>query len=117
MPPGSLDDLLALTPAADSFRDYVDAVWSDAATDRGLLELCRRRMAFLLGRGEWDADVLDARRRTAVAFAEQWLVDPSSMTDEMCAALRSELGDAAAVSFTFGLAIVEAQLRFEAVMT
>ena len=46
-------------------------------------------------------------------FAEQWLLDPSAMTDEQCAALRAELGDEGAVAFTYGISVVEALLRTE----
>jgi alkylhydroperoxidase family enzyme len=133
----TLDELLELTPAAATLSAYRDAVWNDAATDPVLLELCRRRMAQLLGldaarlvphpaalRGldhqrlaelpRWPTSPhFSERERVALAFAEQWLLDPSGMRDEDCAALRTQLGDAGCAAFTMGLALVEATLRLE----
>jgi alkylhydroperoxidase family enzyme len=134
----TLDGLLELSPAAATLRAYRDAVWSDPASDPLLLELCRLRMAQLLGRdaaalqrdpaatraGLSDAHVadlarwptsskFDARHRAALAFAEQWFLDPSGMRDEDCAALRAALGEPGCASFTMGLALVEATLRLE----
>jgi len=136
--PALAEDLLGLTPAAATLRAYEDAVWSDEQQDPVLLELCRLRLGQLLGLDpahrtlhaaalaggltrddvaelpRWHASPrFDARRRAALAFAEQWLVDPSGTTDEDCARLRSHLGDAGCASFTMGLALVEALLRVE----
>lgn len=133
-----LDELLALTPAAATLRAYEDAVWRDAAQDPALLELCRLRLAQLLGldparralhpaataAGLGAADVaelarwptsgrFDDRRRAALAFAEQWFLDPAGMTDDDCARLRAALGDAGCAAFTMGLALAEALLRAE----
>jgi len=137
----SLDDLLELTPAAASLRAYRDAVWSDPESDPLLLELCRLRMAQLLGleprtlprnaaaiaAGLDDVLLEDlprwptsprfaARQRAALAFAEQWFLDPSGMTDEGCAALRAQLGEPGCAAFTMGIALVEAMLRLELVL-
>jgi alkylhydroperoxidase family enzyme len=136
--PSSTDELLDLTPAAASLRAYRDAVWRDPATDPALLELCRLRLAQLLGAdpssapphpaaaeagldpeklaelARWPtSERFSARDRAALAFAEQWLFDPSGMTDDDCARLRAALGDAGCAAFTMGLALVEALLRFE----
>ena len=136
-----LDAVLALTPAAAAFRRYRDAVWSDVAADPLLLELCRLRMAQLLGRDAttlprhpeattagltddhvralagWPSDPrFTERHRAALAFAEQWLLDPHATTDDDCARLRAHLTDAECAAFTMGLAVVEAVLRLEAVL-
>ncbi|MEW6267741.1 MAG: hypothetical protein AB1689_00420 [Thermodesulfobacteriota bacterium] len=133
-----VERLLDLTPAAASLRAYRDAVWRDAATDPLLLELCRQRLGRLLGldpRGmkphplavaagltpelldelpRWPTSSrFSERQRAALEFAEQWLLDPSGMTDEHCARLRAALGDQPCAAFTMGLALVEALLRFE----
>jgi alkylhydroperoxidase family enzyme len=140
-PADTLDELLARTPAAATLRAYADAVWADERQDAALLELCRLRLAQLLGLDpagrtlhpaavaaglvaddvaelpRWHASPrFDARRRAALAFAEQWLLDPSGMTDDDCARLRAELGDAGCAAFTMGLALVEALLRVELVL-
>ena len=134
----TLDELLELTPAAATLRAYRDAVWSDPAGDPLLLELCRLRVAQLLGldpaalarhpaalrAGLDEAQVGElsrwptsarfaARERAALAFAEQWLLDPGGMRDEDCAALRTQLGEPGCAAFTMGLALVEATLRLE----
>lgn len=134
----TLDELLSLTPAAPALLAYRERVWSDPAGDPLLLELCRLRMAQLLGldaaalarhpaalrAGLDDARVADlprwptsplfaARERAALAFAEQWLLDPGAMRDEECAALRAAIGETGCAAFTMGLALVEATLRLE----
>lgn len=134
----SLDELLALTPASDSLRAYRDAVWRDPATDPRVLELCRLRLGQLLGvdpstrtiapaamelgvNPETVADLarwptsprFEPRDRAALAFAEQWLLDPSGVTDDLCAALRDALGEPGCAAFTMGLALAEAMLRLE----
>lgn len=134
----SLDELLSLSPAADSLRAYEMAVWRDPATDPLLLELCRLRIGQMLGLDPstralapaavaaglddaWIADLprwptssrFGARERAALAFAEQWFLDPSGMTDDDCAALRSAIGEPGCAAFTMGLALSEAMLRLE----
>ena len=134
----SLDELLSLSPAADSLRAYEVAVWRDPATDPLLLELCRLRIAQMLGLDPrtrplapsavaaglddaWVADLsrwptsarFGARERAALAFAEQWFFDPSGMTDDDCANLKSAIGEPGCVAFTMGLALSEAMLRLE----
>jgi len=134
----SLDELLSLSPAADTLRAWDVAMWRDPATDPLLLELCRLRIGQMLGldprtrpvspaavaAGLDDATIADlprwptslrfgARERAALAFAEQWLFDPSGVTDDDCAALRGAIGDPGCAAFTMGLALSEAMLRLE----
>lgn len=134
----SLDELLALSPAAATLRAYEIAVWRDPATDPLLLELCRLRLGQLLGLdprtrplapaavaagldGAWISDLprwpteprFGARERAALAFAEQWFLDPSGMTDDACAELRTAIGEPGCAAFTMGLALSEAMLRVE----
>jgi alkylhydroperoxidase family enzyme len=136
-----LDAVLALSPAGTAFGRYRDAVWGDVAADPLLLELCRLRMAQLLGRephdlarhaeavtagltdahvdalSRWpEAGVFSERQRAALAFAEQWLLDPHAVSDDDCARVRDHLTDAECAAFTMGLAVVEAVLRLEAVL-
>ena len=137
----SLDELLSLSPAADTLRAYEVAVWRDPATDPLLLELCRLRLGQLLGidprtrqlapsaitAGLDDGTIADlprwpncdrfgARERAALAFAEQWFLDPGGMTDDDCATLRSAIGEPGCAAFTMGLALSEAMLRLELVL-
>lgn len=116
---GTLDAALALSPAGPAFEEYRRAVRADPAAHPDLLEMCRQRMAYLLGvpaeevgpGARPDLAHLTARQRAALSFAEQWVIDPAGMTDDDCARLRAQLGDAGAAWFTMGLAVVEAELR------
>ncbi|MBY0278849.1 carboxymuconolactone decarboxylase family protein [Candidatus Binatia bacterium] len=141
--PGSraLDELLGLSPAAETLRAYDVALWRDPATDPLLLELCRLRLAQLLGLdpasrrpapaaiaagldparvselARWPTSPLfGTRERAALAFAEQWFLDPSGMTDDDCAVLRGAIGEPGCAAFTMGLALSEAMLRLELVL-
>jgi alkylhydroperoxidase family enzyme len=97
----------------DALQRYEDAIHADPATDNRLLALCRSRFVTLLGGNSPAVPELTAREQTALEFAEQWLLDPSAMTDDQCAALRTALGDEGAAAFTFGISVVEALLRTE----
>ncbi|MDX6284729.1 MAG: hypothetical protein QOG53_214 [Frankiales bacterium] len=105
---------VALSPVREALQRYEDAIHADPATDDRLLALCRSRFATLLGgTGHAVPPTLTAREEIALEFAEQWLLDPSAMTDEQCAAVRAALGDEGAAAFTFGISVVEALLRTE----
>ena len=104
---------ISQTPAAAALDDYVAAVWSDPRTDTRRLELCRRRMAHLLGVASEPVEAVDEGDEAAVAFAEQWLLDASGVTPDDCARLRAALGDEGCAAFTLGLSLVEARLRLE----
>lgn len=115
-----LDRLLAMSPAGPAFAAYRDAVWHDAATDAALLQRCRDRLAVLLGVTAAEAGAprpASEREAAALAFAEQWVIDPHGMTDDDCARLRAHLSDEECAAFTMGLALVEAELRASAFLT
>ena len=104
---------LSQTPAGAALDAYVAAVWADPLTDVQRLELCRRRMAHLLGMAPEPVEPRDEADRAALAFAEQWLLDVSGVTDDDCARLRAALGDDGCAAFTLGLSLVEARLRID----
>lgn len=133
LPPGAaLADALALRPGLARRVDRIlDELW-DCGVPPRVLELCRLRVASLLGRGNGDAgrtrldgetvvdeatvaalprwptdDRFDATDRACLAFAEQWLLDVHAVTDEQVAAVRGVLGDAGAVGLAVGLALFE----------
>ena len=110
------------------------AAWDVA--DPVLLELCRLRIAQLLGCGpEQDARTPEAlaagldeatiadlrawptssrfgpRERACLAFCEQFVIDVASLSDELACALADELGSAAFVDFVNALLIVEQRQR------
>ena len=130
----TLDEALAGTDALAHLDAAHDAAWN--ATDADLLELCRRRMAMLLGHevaldevptdeldrlaGRRDADSFSDIELAALAFTEQYVVDVSSMPDDVVDRLRSFVGDEGLVDFVNALLVVEQrmtlELAFEAVL-
>jgi alkylhydroperoxidase family enzyme len=104
--------------------------------DPVLLELCRLRIAQLLGcDAEWSTRSPEAlaaglseetiaavaqwptsplfgeRERACLALTEQWVIDVASVTDEQVEAVRNELGDAGLVAFANALLVVEQRQR------
>jgi len=109
----------ALTPnVAERFDHLVDGVW-DGRVDPALLERCRLRMCEIIGAppdagrhpSEPSLTPPSAAADACLAFAEMWVIDPHSITDEMAGAVRMHLSDREAAAFTIGLATIEAQAR------
>lgn len=112
-----------------------DAAWE--ATDPRLLELCRVRIASLLGctaeasartpQADVDPSVLDAiaawptdprfdaRDRACLAFAEHFVVDVASLSDDTAADVREHLGDQGLQDFVSALLVVEQRIRLRLV--
>ena len=111
------------------------AAW--AATSPRLLELCRVRIAILLGceaeaeartpaRGVSD-DVLAAIRswptdprfdpldRACLAFTEQYVIDVASIDDDTVATVREYLGDVGVANFVNALLVAEQRIRLRLV--
>jgi alkylhydroperoxidase family enzyme len=111
------------------------AAWD--AADTRLLELCRVRIASLLGCtaeatartpgtdvdpalldavAGWPTDLrFDARDRAALAFAEHYVVDVASLADDTAVALREHLGDQGLQDFVSALLVVEQRIRLRLV--
>ena len=121
---------LSLTPAAGPLVELAGAMWSYPQTDARVLDLCRLRMATLLGMSppspkvasadevaelaQWPTSPrFDERDRAALAFAEQWLIDASEVTDADAARVREHYTDPEVAAFTMGIAVCEALLRTE----
>ena len=114
------DVLAALTEAHE-------ASW--LVTDADLLDLCRVRIAMLLGfvaglaAPDLDAERIadlatgptsphfTSRERAGLAFAEQFVIDVASMDDATVAALVDELGGDGVVNFANALLVVEQRQR------
>lgn len=108
-----------------------DAAW--AATPRRLLELCRVRIAMMLGcaaeiaartpesgvddavlgaLASWPSDPrFDAADRACLALAEHFVMDVASLGDDTVAAVRERLGDDGTQTFVTALLIVEQRIR------
>jgi alkylhydroperoxidase family enzyme len=119
----------------DDMRAAHDAAWQ--ATDPRLLELCRVRMAELLGCtaeatartasaevdpaaldaiAAWPTDTrFDARDRACLAFAEHFVIDVASLDDTTAAAVREHLGDQGLQDFVSALLVLEQRIRLRLV--
>jgi alkylhydroperoxidase family enzyme len=138
----STKEVLSRVLVGDAFADVHEslatahaAAWS--ATPARSLELCRLRVAMLLGcaaelgartpaAGVDDAlvsalpawphdDRFDATDRACLAFAEQWVLDVASLDDATAAAVREQLGDEGLQSFAHALLVVEQRIRLRLV--
>ena len=119
---------------AQSLERLHEAAWS--VVDPVLLELCRLRIAKLLGceveqglrteaavaagLGEATVDDLPAwptserfgrRERACLAFCEQFVIDVSGMSDELAFAVSDELGPQAFRDFVSALLVIEQRQR------
>lgn len=114
--------------------DAHEAAWR--AVDPVLLELCRLRVATLLGceaeqvtrteaalaAGLEEATIAElaqwptsprfgSRERACLAFCEQFVIDVASMADEVALAVSAELGPAGLRNFVTALLVVEQRQR------
>jgi alkylhydroperoxidase family enzyme len=137
---GSLDTaeviarvLPAGTPLGEVADEMVlanEAAWS--SVDATLLDVCRLRIAMLLGCkaeqstthnthridaiGAWPTDPrFDAQDRSALAFTEHYLFDVASLDDETANELKAHLGDNGLQNFVAALLIVEQRIRLRLV--
>jgi alkylhydroperoxidase family enzyme len=117
-----------------------EAAWSTPTVDPRLLELCRLRIATLLG-CEYE---LESRTRVAavagfdealakelaawptsprfrpieracLAFVEQFVIDVATLDDDLAEALRSHLGDQGVVDLTAAVLVIEQRQRLRLV--
>lgn len=115
--------------------DQLDAAHEAAidATSPRLLELCRLRIAMMLGSdaeaaartpdsgvddetiaalASWPTDLrFDADDRAALAFTEHFVIDVATLDDATAAALGEHLGDTGLTNFTHALLVVEQRIR------
>jgi alkylhydroperoxidase family enzyme len=133
LPPGDTDWDRFAASWPDAFAplsDVVAAAWDE--TDPVLLELCRLRMATLLGfpaeqarrtlraraAGLDEAKVAElsawptsprftARERACLALAEQFVIDANGVTDEHVAGVADHLGPEGCYAFVQALSVLE----------
>jgi alkylhydroperoxidase family enzyme len=125
------DAVLGLHPEAYArHRAFLRAC--AAVIEPDLLDLCKARMAQLLGCREelalhsperlatlksWERSrSLTAGQRTALAFVEQFLLDPSLVSRELVADLEGELGTQGVIDFAAVIAAYEASFRLSALL-
>jgi alkylhydroperoxidase family enzyme len=124
--PTERDAVLGLHPEAYA-RLKATLAASAASVDERLLDPCRVRMAQMLGCREelarhsaehlaqveaWDtAPAFDDRQRAALAFTEQFVMDPARISAELAGALEAAIGTEKMVDFATTLSHEEASLR------
>jgi len=128
-----LDRVLGLRPGLRAeYRAFLSTVWTRSGLDPVVLELCRLRVAQLLGcDGElaertasardagldepkiailpqWPTSpVFTATERACLAYAEQFVLDPHGVDDVQAADLGARLTPAGLVALTEALALFE----------
>jgi alkylhydroperoxidase family enzyme len=125
------DGTAGLGDVRDEMIAAHEAAWR--ATSPRLLELCRVRVAILLGcaaeiaarapesgvdeavlgaLAAWPTDgQFDAADRACLAFTEHFVMDVASLGDDTVAAVREQLGDDGTQTFVTALLIVEQRIR------
>ena len=123
------------------FRAFAGLFWTRRPVDPVVLELCRLRIAQLLGsdadlaeRGPEarDAGLTEARiatldrwrdtpgysaaERACLAFAEKFALDPHGVTDADAAAVAAHLSPPEMVAFTEALAVFDGFTRFRLIL-
>ena len=117
---------------AAAYQEVLDAIWDQDIVDAMILELCRLRIAQMLGATpapeRVDADTLaalsrwatderfDARTRVALGYAEQVLLDAEGVTDEHAAAVIDALGEPGFLVLTYACGVFETTQRAELVL-
>ncbi len=135
-------DLLALLPAGyEQLRALYDRLW-DAGVDAVTLELCRLRMSTLIGGAsgagprhpravaagldddlvralpEWPTSPrFSAAQRAALAFAEQYVMDPHQFTDDDAARMHEHFTPEQLATLTTAVATFDALARVRAVLS
>jgi alkylhydroperoxidase family enzyme len=112
------DDVFALRPVATARLRDLEAELSNSALDERTIELVRTRVAWLLGHAGAptpDAELTD-RDRAALGFVEQYVLDPSGITDAQTAALHEVFTEPELTALTFCVAVYDAIGRMELVL-
>jgi alkylhydroperoxidase family enzyme len=125
------DAVLGMHPEAYARHRAFLEVCEEVA-DPDLLEVCRARMAQMLGCREelarhsaerladlrsWErSPLVSARQRVALAFVEQFLLDPALISRQQAADLEAELGTSGVIDFTAVIAAFEASFRLSTLL-
>jgi alkylhydroperoxidase family enzyme len=131
-----VDRTLGLLPDAHArFRELYAALWNPTFLPPETLEMCRRRVALLLGAAADDpldgahgtavstsklaalstydrSPLFSDTERACIAFAEQYVVDPHGLNDDDFARLRELLDASQIATLTLAVAIFDALTRF-----
>jgi alkylhydroperoxidase family enzyme len=116
----SAEAVLALRPAAASrARELEAALYVEGRLDPTVVELVRDRVSQLLGVPGATFDArrpLDDRERAALAFAEQYVLDPNGVTDAQAVELNGLFTEPELTALTFSVAVYDAMARVRLVL-
>ena len=97
------------------YQDFVGLFWHRRLVDPAVLDMCRLRVAQLLrcaSEGVRDPNELDDAQQSALAFAEQFVIDPHGVDDAMRDRLREHYSSSEIVALTEATAIFDGFTRF-----
>ncbi|MEX0666547.1 MAG: carboxymuconolactone decarboxylase family protein [Acidimicrobiia bacterium] len=135
----TFDEVLDRRPdLAGPYRDFIGVFWARRLIDPVVLELCRLRVAQLLGceselavrtrpaveagltdkhvsrLSEWPtAECFTDGQRAALGYSEQFVLDPHGVDDAMRADLHEHFSSAEVVALTEALALFDGFTRFQ----
>jgi alkylhydroperoxidase family enzyme len=138
----SFDDVVGARPEyAAALRDIEDAIWTQTLVSPTILELCRLRIAQILGctvaleyrtpralTDRFDEALVDSltlwptsgrfdrRMRACLGYAEQLLIDAQEVSDELCSAVIDEVGDGGFLVLTYACGLFETTQRARLVL-
>jgi alkylhydroperoxidase family enzyme len=138
----SFDDVVGARPEyAAALRDIEDAIWNQTLVSPTILELCRLRIAQILGcaaaveyrtpraiADRFDEALVDSltswptsgrfdrRLRACIGYAEQLLIDAQEVPDELCRAVIDEVGEGGFLLLTYACGLFETTQRARLVL-
>jgi alkylhydroperoxidase family enzyme len=136
------DRALGLRPELlELFGQYYGQLWDDQLVDPVLIELCRIRIAQLQGDAQqallryepamaaglteekvaelpryYASPLYTAHERNCLNYAEKYVIDVHSLTDEDAAKVKEEMDDPGFVAFTVALGLLDGIGRFRVVL-
>jgi len=124
-----------------AWQTFEALLWQAEGARPEIFALCRRRIAQMNGSAVlpgspdpkpaderltdaqehalfawWKSDLFDPLERACLAFAEQYVLDPGGISDEMAKPVTDALGPAGTVAFVEALAIFDGFTRFCAML-
>jgi alkylhydroperoxidase family enzyme len=121
-----LEQVAGLRPAyGEAMRDVEAAIWNQDVLEPDILELCRLRIAQLLGSDDgnqqlrrWPTDpTFTEGQRVCLGFAEQVFVDAQGVTDEQVTELVDEIGEGGFLVLLYACGFFETTERARILLT
>ena len=105
-----------------AYREFESVFWTHELLDVAILEACRARCAQILSAAGAPSEPVTADDPTSaigacLALADQFVIDPHSVTREMREAVVAHVGDAGLVALVEALAVFDGFTRFRTVLS